>query len=329
MKIDSSKVAAAHDAMAEEYDQLEDLWYPWLFAQVHEFIATHLPVELANRPTALDVGCGTGAQSFLLARAGYDVIGIDIAKELLKVARSKCSEHAVLPLGAPPLFTSSVWDGIGRHHEFLSQSLERARGGRLVKAPEFLYANVDDFDLGHDKFDVIVSCGSVLSFLDNYEGILKKMIEGLKQNGVLFLEVEQKINLDLLWPIVDNIIGGRLGYEQGWSEILHNLLAPPGRSVQIEFPFELHSGETVVLPMWLFSVGELGKLFDQCHADILDRIGVHWATNLVPSTMLHKTNPGIALREISRVLQRADRLFGKTWPAYRLGCSILFALRKK
>lgn len=36
-------VADAHNAMAEEYDLVEDLWYSWLFFEIHEFIALHLP----------------------------------------------------------------------------------------------------------------------------------------------------------------------------------------------------------------------------------------------------------------------------------------------
>jgi hypothetical protein len=69
MVIDSGQIAAAHDRMAEEYDQLDDLWYSWLFARLHEFVADHLPTSPGRR-VAVDAGCGTGFQSFLLARAG-------------------------------------------------------------------------------------------------------------------------------------------------------------------------------------------------------------------------------------------------------------------
>src|SRR5947208_16807713 len=100
----SSAIAAAHDAMRDEYDRLEDLWYPHLFAQVHELIAGALPEEEGPRPTAFDAGCGTGFQSFLLARAGYAVRGMDLAAALVEVAREKIPSHAVPPPGAPPLF---------------------------------------------------------------------------------------------------------------------------------------------------------------------------------------------------------------------------------
>lgn len=38
----------------------------------------------------LDLGCGTGRHSCLLSRMGYKVIGIDLAEEMLRVARKKC-----------------------------------------------------------------------------------------------------------------------------------------------------------------------------------------------------------------------------------------------
>ncbi|HET8670931.1 MAG TPA: class I SAM-dependent methyltransferase, partial [Candidatus Saccharimonadales bacterium] len=39
--------------------------------------------------SALDIACGTGRHSVALAEAGYDVVGIDYADELLKVACGK------------------------------------------------------------------------------------------------------------------------------------------------------------------------------------------------------------------------------------------------
>ena len=56
--------------MAEEHDDLSDLWYPWLFATIHQFIAENLPENLQTRPRAVDADCGTGFQSFLLLGQG-------------------------------------------------------------------------------------------------------------------------------------------------------------------------------------------------------------------------------------------------------------------
>ena len=41
----------------------------------------------------LDLACGTGAMSLLLAGAGYSVTGMDLSPEMLKVARQKSAEQ--------------------------------------------------------------------------------------------------------------------------------------------------------------------------------------------------------------------------------------------
>lgn len=327
-QIDSFQVALAHDAMAEEYDQMDDLWYPWLFAQIHEFIAANLPDIKNYRPNALDVGCGTGLQSFLLSRAGYDVTAFDLASKLIEVAESKIPSQAVLPLNAPPLFTSKNWKGSVEHNNKISYLLEEKRSGRDIEPPRFFTADINDFDFEKKKYDIIICCGSVLSFLDNYEQVIKKMKDALKENGILLLEVEQKRNLDLIWPIVDNIIGGTLGYEQCWAEILNNLFSPKGKSVKIDYPFELHNGDEVTLPIWLFSVNELNRIFERNNLMVKDRLGIHSITNIFPSTILHRPDNGKFISDAAELLTKLDNELGHTWPFWRMGCSVIYCLHK-
>lgn len=51
-----------------------------------EFVAENLAQE---RNTILDLGCGTGTLTELLARRGYDMIGVDNAQEMLQIAMEK------------------------------------------------------------------------------------------------------------------------------------------------------------------------------------------------------------------------------------------------
>ncbi len=45
----------------------------------------------------LDLGCGTGTATLLLAEAGYDMIGVDSSEEMLMTAREKCAESGRMP----------------------------------------------------------------------------------------------------------------------------------------------------------------------------------------------------------------------------------------
>ncbi|MDA8332728.1 MAG: class I SAM-dependent methyltransferase [Candidatus Dormibacteraeota bacterium] len=55
-----------------------------------ELVARQLSSLLAQDPgtsaRALDLGCGRGTQAILLARPGYEVVGVDLSEEILGVA---------------------------------------------------------------------------------------------------------------------------------------------------------------------------------------------------------------------------------------------------
>ena len=46
----------------------------------------------------LDLGCGTGDITYLLAEKGYDMIGVDISEDMLNIAREKNSHKKILYL---------------------------------------------------------------------------------------------------------------------------------------------------------------------------------------------------------------------------------------
>ncbi len=57
--------------------------------------------------TVLDLACGTGALTWLLADRGYEMIGVDLSEEMLAQAREKGGDH---PDAAPPLFLHQSMD---------------------------------------------------------------------------------------------------------------------------------------------------------------------------------------------------------------------------
>lgn len=326
---DNSLVATAHDRMVDEYDQIDDLWYRWLYVQVHEFIASHLITGAPSSSDALDVGCGTGFQSFLLARAGHQTTGFDISRALVARACEKNATHAAPPLVAPPLFESSYDDGWSTsHHRRLALLLERARRGRAVNHVTFLHEDIETFGFERRRFGVITCCGSVLNFVRDWPRALQQMAEALAPSGMLFIEVEQRYNLDLVWPVIDRVLRGTLEYEQSWTQIGRNLFAPPAQSAVIEYPFELRDGTVVTFPMHLPSTVYLERLCRSLNLAIVDRLAVHHITNLLPSTVLHRQYPSAPLRQVFAALRCVDRLLARWWLASRASCNIIYCLRR-
>jgi ubiquinone/menaquinone biosynthesis C-methylase UbiE len=84
-----SHVAAIYDAMQAEYDRIEDEFY---FASCYQVYRECVAAIASARPDglALDLGCGTGKQTILLARRAGRVIGIDISERMIESARKRC-----------------------------------------------------------------------------------------------------------------------------------------------------------------------------------------------------------------------------------------------
>lgn len=61
-----------------------------------EFIQEHKPSSPMDKPgRAIDIGCGTGTNVVTLARAGWQVTGVDFAPRAIKLARQKAAEAGI------------------------------------------------------------------------------------------------------------------------------------------------------------------------------------------------------------------------------------------
>ena len=112
---------AAYENLAASYDRLtNDVDYQ---ATV-DFYREILKSEGVRPRTAVDLACGTGSVSVLLARAGLDVTGVDMSEEMLTMAQQKAQD-----MKNPP--------------RFVCQRLEKLR---LPRAVDLAVCALDSLD---------------------------------------------------------------------------------------------------------------------------------------------------------------------------------------
>ena len=87
---------SCYEALAGSYDALtEDVGYGKRLDFIEKLLCrSRIPVKLV-----LDLACGTGSMTWLLAGRGYELIPVDGSQEMLAAAREKSA-----PAEVPPLF---------------------------------------------------------------------------------------------------------------------------------------------------------------------------------------------------------------------------------
>jgi len=65
-------------------------FYDWVYDGFEGDIPFYLGLAERYGPPVLEVACGTGRVTLPLARAGFEVVGIDLSEPMLAIARSKC-----------------------------------------------------------------------------------------------------------------------------------------------------------------------------------------------------------------------------------------------
>ena len=89
-------------------------------------------LQCLNGKKILDVGCGTGRDCKYIEQKGYDVIGIDISKEMLKIAKEKYPKGKFAIMDMTNIdYPDNTFDGIMANcslfhipEELLSQTIE-------------------------------------------------------------------------------------------------------------------------------------------------------------------------------------------------------------
>lgn len=133
------------------------------FAQIYDWALNELPYDewllyiekifehfQASPKLVLDLGCGTGSMTNLMAGKGYEMIGVDLSEDMLAIAREKAKENDV----------------------------------------EVIYLNQDMAELDlYGTIDGVISCGDALNYVLDEEDLLKafKKVNMFLNPGGLFV----------------------------------------------------------------------------------------------------------------------------------------------
>ncbi|WP_419958632.1 class I SAM-dependent DNA methyltransferase [Psychrobacillus psychrotolerans] len=127
-----------------------------------EWVQSNAPLNTPKR--LVDIGCGTGVLSIQFAKAGYEVIGVDLSDSMLTVAQNRSFEN-------------------GTDITFICQSMADLEG-------------VDEVDVAVIAIDSL----NYLVTLEEVEQTFKRLFASLNLNGQLFFDVHSLYKMDVIYP---------------------------------------------------------------------------------------------------------------------------------
>ncbi len=160
-------VAQAYDKMGGGFDDLVDTT-PFLINCTRLYnLCLEKFTEKGAAPLGrvLDVGCGSGVQSFYLGPHATEVVGIDLSEELIKIAQKRC------------------------------QGYQNVR---------FHVGDACNLPFPDQSFDFIISYGDVLSHIvEGYEKAVSEMARVAKAGAIITLETDTKWNFGIFYHPVE------------------------------------------------------------------------------------------------------------------------------
>ena len=184
----------------------------------------------------------------------------------------------------------------------------------------FLQGDLQALPCRDAAFDVAVSCGSTLSFVAHPDRAIAELARALRPGGRLLLEVEHRWSVDLAWRFASSLTGDPLGYGVTPREARRAFARPLREGISIDYP-----GYPTLR---LFTRSELARLLGHAGLAPLRVWGLHSATNVIPSTVLHRARLGRVVGTLYRGLRALDRALATTGPGRRL-CNSLVILAEK
>jgi SAM-dependent methyltransferase len=174
----------------------------------------------------------------------------------------------------------------------------------------FLRGDVATLPCRDESVDLVVSCGSTLSFVPRPERAFGEIARVLRPGGRAFLEVEHRWSLDLPWRLASSVAGDVLGYGVTVREARRAFARPLREGVWIDYPGYPR--------LRLFTRRELGRFLGQAGLTPVRTWGLHSVTNVIPSTVLHHA----PLHRMTEVFYRTLRSLDRALAATRLACGL-------
>ena len=140
-----------------QFGNLYSQYYDLLYSDKNykgevEYINKLIKENFLEAKTLLDMGCGTGKHAELLCDAGYNVHGIDLSEDMLKIANNRCKNK----------------------EDQLS----------------FSHSDIQELDLDR-KFDIVVSLFHVMSYQNRNSELIKAFEVArnhLKDGGIFIFD---------------------------------------------------------------------------------------------------------------------------------------------
>jgi MPBQ/MSBQ methyltransferase len=296
------------------------LYYSWLFCRLHYLITKYVLQPYKPRKV-LDIGCGTGFQSYLYAAGGCFVTGIDISENMIKLAKNKLKLNGSLDKSNLILFPEQ-FDFV-KSYNLLINSFLNYKENKCNK-PEFILGNICQLPFLNNSFDHINCCGSVLNLIDNYQLSLNAISKTVKPTGTIFIEVESRWNMDRFWTFIDYLLRNKIGFNTTLKDLYQSILSNPFKHISISYPYGEHNNP-IPIKLQLFTHNQIKKYFDSYNLRILKYWKIHSFTNLIPSILSDTNYPSENLAKIFKILCRLEELVPSQFPS----CSKVYLLKRE
>lgn len=301
-----------------DYDYVADCYYSWLYSRLHHFIAKYV-INRYNLKKILDIGCGTGFQSYLFAATGAEVTGIDISKRMLEIAYKKKDKD----LQNKILLFPEKFNFTKKYNKIVNHLLEDKIKNNSFQDPDFIQADIHNLPFSNNTFSHINSCGSVLNLIGNSNLAVSEIARVLEPKGTFFLDVEAKWNLDRWWTLLDSLLNNKIGYNTSFKDALFPFFHSIDKDIIITYQYG-EQNNPIPIKLKLFTFQNLKEIFSSFNLRIIKYWTIHSFTNLIPSVILDTNYPSTFLVTIFRILSFLEEKLPIALPGYNM----VFLLQK-